>query len=55
MAAHKKEDKGLATAGPSDSDSALWAECMLQTYFTAKGQIDYFVVIEQEDKKEDNS
>ena len=25
---------------------------MLQTYFTAKGRIDYFVVIEQEDEKE---
>ena len=26
--------------------SALWKECMLQTYFTAKGLIDYFVVVE---------
>jgi hypothetical protein len=26
--------------------SALWKECKLQTYFTAKGLIDYFVVVE---------
>jgi hypothetical protein len=25
--------------------SALWTECRLQTYFTAKGLIDYFVVV----------
>jgi hypothetical protein len=25
--------------------SALWTECKLQTYFTAKGLIDYFVVV----------
>src|SRR5271167_798417 len=25
--------------------SPLWEECMLQTYFTGKGCIDYFVVV----------
>jgi hypothetical protein len=52
-AVHKKE---LATAiRPPDADAAAscsWDTCTLQTYFTAKGQIDYFVVFEQEDEKE---
>jgi hypothetical protein len=26
----------------------LWRACKLQTYFTAKGQIDYFIVTEEE-------
>jgi hypothetical protein len=26
--------------------SALWKDCKLQTYFTAKGLIDYFVVVD---------
>ena len=26
-------------------DSPLWAECLLQTYFTARGKIDYFRVV----------
>jgi hypothetical protein len=25
----------------------LWKECLLQTYFTAKGRIDYFVVVDE--------
>lgn len=29
----------------------LWRECRLQTYFTAKGRIDYFVVLEADDKE----
>ncbi|PKK43131.1 hypothetical protein CI102_13474 [Trichoderma harzianum] len=28
-----------------------WQECRLQTYFTAKGRIDYFVVLEADDGK----
>ena len=50
--AHKKEDEELAaaTVGPSGSNGPLWEECTLQTYFTAGGRIDYFVVVEQEDE-----
>jgi hypothetical protein len=31
--------------------SALWKECKLQTYFTAKGLIDYFVVVDDSRSK----
>jgi hypothetical protein len=27
----------------------LWKECLLQTYFTAKGRIDYFAVVDREE------
>ncbi len=33
-------------AGAHSTASPLWRECKLQTYFTAKGRIDYFVVVE---------
>jgi hypothetical protein len=32
----------------------LWEECLLQTYFTARGCIDYFVVVEAEAKGRQN-
>ena len=42
MAAHKKKEEGEEPA------SLPWAECTLQTYSTANGQIDYFVVVGKE-------
>jgi hypothetical protein len=39
MIIHKKKPK-------THKDSPLWAECLLQTYFTARGKIDYFRVID---------
>ncbi|SCO76796.1 uncharacterized protein FRV6_01008 [Fusarium oxysporum] len=35
-------------ASQHTSDAPLWRACKLQTYFTAKGRIDYFVVAEEE-------
>jgi hypothetical protein len=32
--------------------TALWKECKLQTYFTTKGLIDYFVVVDDSRSKE---
>ena len=32
-------------AAEHKGESALWDECQLQTYFTRKGRIDYFVVV----------
>jgi hypothetical protein len=40
-ACHKTEAK-------SHESSQSWRECKLQTYFTAKGRIDYFVVVDRE-------
>jgi len=40
-ACHKTETKAYES-------SQLWRECKLQTYFTAKGRIDYFVVVDRE-------
>jgi len=48
-ATHKKT---LALAEVDPCASPLWAECTLQTYFTAKGLIDYFVVADK--TKKDN-
>jgi hypothetical protein len=31
----------------SYKESPLWKECQLQTYFTGKGQVDYFIVVEK--------
>jgi hypothetical protein len=39
-ACHKTEPK-------SHESSLSWKECKLQTYFTAKGRIDYFVVVDE--------
>ena len=35
----------------SHKSSPLWKKCKLQTYFTGKGLIDYFVVVERQKKK----
>ena len=40
-ACHKTEAMSLES-------SQSWKECKLQTYFTAKGRIDYFVVVDKE-------
>jgi hypothetical protein len=32
-------------------ESPLWRECQLQTYFTGRGRIDYFVVVNRLEKK----
>jgi hypothetical protein len=34
----------------SHKSSLLWKECKLQTYFTGKGRIDYFVVTDNKDR-----
>jgi Lhr-like helicase len=36
------------TEAKSYKSSQSWKECKLQTYFTAKGRIDYFVVVDRE-------
>jgi superfamily II DNA helicase RecQ len=36
------------TGAKSRESSSSWKECQLQTYFTAKGRIDYFVVVDKE-------
>lgn len=36
------------TRTSSHTSNPLWKECKLQTYFTAKGRIDYFVVVDNE-------
>jgi hypothetical protein len=36
------------TKARSHESSQSWKECKLQTYFTAKGRINYFVVVERE-------
>ena len=36
------------TEARSHESSQSWKECKLQTYFTAKGRIDYFVVVDKE-------
>jgi Orsellinic acid/F9775 biosynthesis cluster protein D len=41
MPKHKRKASEHKTA-------ALWEECTLQTYFTAKGRIDYFVVVDED-------
>ncbi len=35
----------------SHKTSPLWKKCKLQTYFTGKGLIDYFVVVERQKNK----
>jgi hypothetical protein len=39
MFSHKRKAK-------EHESTPLWEECRLQTYFTAKGRIDYFVVVD---------
>lgn len=43
--AHKKKAIGHS------EDNPLWEECMLQTYFTSPGRIDYFVVVDNKNDK----
>ena len=43
------------TGSQNSKDAPLWAGCTLQSYFTAKGLIDYFVVIEPEDAGQGSS
>ena len=44
-ACHKAEAR-------SYESSQSWKECKLQRYFTAKGRIDYFVVVDREKGRE---
>ncbi|EWY79533.1 hypothetical protein FOYG_17334 [Fusarium oxysporum NRRL 32931] len=46
LPAHGKRASQHTSARP------LWRACRLQTYFTAKGRIDYFVVEEEEEEEE---
>ena len=39
------------TKAAKHKESPPWGECQLQTYFTGKGRIDYFVVAEQQRKR----
>ena len=41
---HMTKHSKMRLAHKTDSEAPLWAPCRLQTYFTAKGRIDYFVV-----------
>jgi hypothetical protein len=50
-AAHKKTLAPATKLEAEPEANSLWDMCILQTYFTAKGRIDYFVVA---DKKEDS-
>jgi hypothetical protein len=36
------------TEAKSHESSQSWKDCKLQTYFTVKGRIDYFVVVDRE-------
>jgi hypothetical protein len=47
LPAHGKRASQHTSARP------LWRACRLQTYFTAKGRIDYFVVEEEEEEEEE--
>jgi hypothetical protein len=51
MGEHWPSVHGKKASEHSDS-SPLWEECMLQTYFTSPGRIDYFVVVDN--KTEEN-
>ncbi|RGP59870.1 telomere-associated recq-like helicase [Fusarium longipes] len=42
-------------ASQHTSNAPLWQACKLQTYFTAKGRIDYFVVAEEEGERSSSS
>jgi hypothetical protein len=42
-------------ASQHTSNAPLWSACKLQTYFTAKGRIDYFVVAEEEGEQSSSS
>ena len=49
MKRHVASAHNLAAKG--HKKVALWEECTLQTYFTGKGRIDYFVVVDDNDNK----
>ncbi|KFZ16142.1 hypothetical protein V501_02375 [Pseudogymnoascus sp. VKM F-4519 (FW-2642)] len=49
MKRHVASAHDLAAKG--HRDSALWREGRLQTYFTGHGRIDYFVVVDHDNKK----
>jgi hypothetical protein len=45
---HKKTLVPATELDAKPEANGLWGTCMLQTYFTAKGRIDYFMVVDDE-------
>lgn len=50
MREHAWSAHGIKAAVHDRGDRQLWSGCRLQTYFTAGGMIDYFVVVEEREE-----